>query len=132
MKGTFSLYQDGMAELASEQNHLTGDEYYDEDRGGSCRYESDFAYFKPRADLLLVGNCHIPDNKPIQACQVTFQVGKRAKSLAIFGNRFWEGLMGGGAVPEFFTEMPLKYEHSFGGNRYKKKSCGERISKRTR
>jgi len=131
VKGTFDLLPGQMAVMAKEEEQMfpTGDEYYDEDMERSCRYDSDFAYFKPRADLLLAGKCHAPDQKPIQACQVTFRVGDRAKSLAVFGNRYWEGLMRVVSVPEPFTEMSLNYEHSFGGKAFKKNPVGKGYKK---
>ena len=54
VKGTFDLVPGQMAVMVKEEEQIfpTGDEYYDEDMERSCCYESDFAYFKPRADLL--------------------------------------------------------------------------------
>ena len=56
VKGTFDLKPGQAATTSEEQLFLAGDEFYpdDDEMEGSTRYEADFAYFKPRADLLLI------------------------------------------------------------------------------
>ena len=127
VKGTFELVADNLAKVAEEQLYPTGDELYaDDDEGtGSVRYESDFAYYKPRADLLLVGKCYAPHGKPIPACRANFQVGSKKKSLGIFGNRYWKGISRTISEPEPFTEIDLCYENSFGGEGYKLNPVGK-------
>lgn len=126
LKGTFDLVPDDKVKPVKKQAFPTGEESYpdDEEGLGSSRYESDFAPFKPRADLLLVGSCHCPDNKPAQTCPVTFQVGNRSKSLVAFGNRYRKGLLNNISDPESFSELELRYEKSFGGNGYQKNPVG--------
>jgi uncharacterized protein YjbI with pentapeptide repeats len=130
VKGTFDLKPGQTATPSEEQLFLAGDEFYpdDDEMEGSTRYEADFAYFKPRADLLLVGKCHAPRSKPIPACQVTFRVGKTSRSLAVFGDRHWKrNALGVQTIsePEPFTEMELRYENSFGGQDYKYNPAGK-------
>jgi len=131
VKGTFDLVPDKVAVLGDEQIFPTGDELYsDDDEGcGSCRYESDFAYHKPRADFLLAGKCHVPGGKPVQACKVTFQVGDRTKTLGVFGNRYWNQITRNISNPEPYIEMELRYENSFGGKGYKKNPVGKGYGK---
>ncbi|MCK4789730.1 MAG: DUF2169 domain-containing protein, partial [Desulfobacteraceae bacterium] len=133
IKGTFDLKPDSVATPAEEQLYPTGDEFYpdDVDMQGSCRYEFDFAYFKPRADLLLSGHCHSPNGKPVPACQVKFQVGTHEKTLNVLGDRQWKRTFGARTIsdPEPFTQMELKYENSFGGQGYKKNPVGKGFSK---
>jgi uncharacterized protein YjbI with pentapeptide repeats len=126
LKATFDLKPDTPATLAEEQLFPTGCEPYKEDDEGtgSSRYDTDFAYYKPYADLLLAGNCHTPEGKAVPSCRVTFQVGNLTKSLAVFGNRYWQGLSQSQTTPEVFNIMPLKYENSFGGRNYKKNPVG--------
>lgn len=128
VKGTFTLSPERMAEVAKGQEFPSGELYYseyDEQVGSSVRYDSDFSYFKPRADLLLVGKCHFPGGKPSKPCRVTFQVGSRAKSIGVFGNRYWKGLFKTISDPEPFTEMELRYENSYGGEDYNKNPVGK-------
>ncbi|MFK5947446.1 MAG: DUF2169 domain-containing protein [Methylococcales bacterium] len=132
IKGTFDLKPDRTATVSDEQLSPTGCELYedDEEGAGSNRYDSDFAFFKPKTDLLLVGNCHIPDGKLATSCRVSFQVGKHKKSLAVIGNRYWRGILTNRTDPEPFTVMPIKYENSFGGCDYKINPLGKGVGKK--
>jgi uncharacterized protein YjbI with pentapeptide repeats len=129
VKGTFDLSSGDKASAAEEQAFPTGDEYYpdDDEMTGSLRYESDFAHFKPRSDLLLVGNCHPPGGKPAEICPVTFQVGTKSRTLTVSGNRCRRRLDSGWIVtePEPFAEMELRWENSFGGDGFKQNPVGK-------
>ncbi len=127
VKGTFDLVHKGTATISEEQLFPTGDELYsDDDEGdGSHFYGSDFAYFKPRADLLLAGKCCSPGGQPIQACKVTFGVGAQSKTLGVFGDRYWSQITKIIFDPQPFTEMELRYENSFGGEGFKKNPVGK-------
>lgn len=119
VKATFELGENGEVVPAEEQLFPTGDEYYadDEDGTGAPRYESDFAYFKPHTDLLLVGSCHTPNQQPMTACPVRFQVGDRSRILVVTGDRYRRSLIPGlgHTPPAPFTTMPIRYENSYGG-----------------
>ncbi len=102
-----------------KQPFPTGDEFYpdDEEKIGPPRYESDFAYFKPKADLLLVGTCHPPGGTPIPVCHAVFQVGNKSVKLTVAGDRRWEKklLSRSATAPQPFRSMALRYENSYGG-----------------
>jgi len=130
VKGTFDLVPSGKAAPSEEQWYPTGDEFYpdDEERTGSPRYESDYAPYKPRADLLLVGKCHAPGGKPVPACQVRFGVGKRSRVLRVYGDRFWKrNLFGFRTItePKPFREIELRFENGFGGEGFRKNPSGK-------
>ena len=129
VKGTFDLSYSIQAREAEEQLFPTGDEYYTDDveRKGGLFYESDFAFLKPRADLLLVGKCHTPGGRTVTNCPVTFQVGDFKKTLTVFGNRRWKKRLfrWKATEPETFIEMELRYENSFGGQRTAKNPLGK-------
>ena len=133
VKGFFDLIIGAQAVPSEEQIFPTGDEFYpeDEDMQGGAMYSSDFAFFKPRADLLLVGKCHAPKGTKVAARQVKFQVDSKSKILNVFGNRYWKrGLLGSSSTdPEPFSEIDLRYENSFGGIGYKKNPVGKGINK---
>ncbi len=76
-KATFSLFPSEALQIDEEQIYPTGDEFYPEDKEmiGGPKYPSDFAYFKPKTDLLLVGKCYSPGNKKISSINVKFQAG---------------------------------------------------------
>jgi uncharacterized protein YjbI with pentapeptide repeats len=135
IKGTFSLKPGGKAEPVEEHDPLSGDLFVDDNTEKSCIYESDFACYKPRADILLVGKCHTPRQESLQGCRVTLQVGAQKKSLYVFGDRFWQKNRAGAwtiSEPIPFTEMPLIFENSFGGPGFADNPCGKGNRKLTR
>lgn len=127
IKGSFDLAPDSTAKISEEQLSPTGDEFYqeDEEQVGSVRYESDFAYYKPMSDLLFVGKCHSPNGRPVWASRVTYSVGERSRSLAVFGDRHWKGFLKSMSSPEPFTEMEIRYEKSYGGEGYLNNPIGK-------
>ena len=126
VKGTFDLLPDQTIRSLDEPPYPTGNETYEdeEDPLGLARYDSDFAPFKPKADILLVGKCYTPEAKPVPACPGTFRVGEVSKKLMVFGDRICKSRMTNveQCEPELFTEMELSYKNSFGGPGFKKKS----------
>jgi len=82
-------------------------------------YESDFAPFKPRADVLCVGKMYAPGGRPVTEYLVTFEVGKWSKSIRVVGNRVWRAGFRNWFVapsePVQFTSMPVSYEYAYGG-----------------
>lgn len=113
VKGAFGLLPNG--ETAPRKRPLfSGDVSWDEN-GGSCRYASDFAPFKPRADVVVVGSCHA-HGKP--TARVTFGLGRLEKTLVVFGERRFVDRTIRTAKPSepaAFDAMPLRYERAFGG-----------------
>jgi uncharacterized protein YjbI with pentapeptide repeats len=132
VKGTFSLNPEGKTVPAENPAFPSGDDFYsDDEKRESIRYESDFAWFKPRADLLLHGKCHTPEGRPKTVCPVTFQVGAKSRNLIVFGDRRWKRNALGlwkMTEPEPFTEMDLRYENSFGGEGYAYNPIGKGFS----
>ncbi len=126
VKGTFKLIPDGVAvPVEEEPEYPLGDVFWDDDPEKSLYYSSDFVPKKPRADLLLVGKCYTPGGRLAPACRPIFQVGSRSKSIGVFGNRYWKGLLKSMSAPEPFTEMDIRYENSYGGEGYKKNPTGK-------
>ncbi len=119
VKATYDLKQGQSVTLSEEQIFPTGDEYYpdDEDMAGSIRYSSDFAYFKPNTDILLVGKCCSPKGTSSVSRQVTLKIGDLSKSLIVLGNRHRKlGFTGfKPSNPEPFEEIQIRYEKSYGG-----------------
>jgi uncharacterized protein YjbI with pentapeptide repeats len=123
VKGTFRLRPAETAILAEEQLPLTGDTFESDDPSKPLRYPADFAPFKPRADALLVGTCHVPGGNPVTAARVTFQIGPRTKSLVVYGDREWttEGVS---TDPAPFTALPLTWERAYGGPAFERNPLG--------
>ncbi len=127
IKGTFAIAKDGTVLVADEQAPPCGDVYEQGDATKGCRYPSDFAPYKPRADVMVVGTCHAQGTGKSAA-----KVGLRVeglveghartlidKSIAVVGNRKWtDHPASGGRIPsppEPFQSMPLQLERAFGG-----------------
>jgi hypothetical protein len=129
VKGTYRLSQDGEPTLYDEPDPARGDLYLDDDFEKPLLYDSDFALFKPRTDLLLVGSCHAPGGRSIPMTRVTFSVGSFVKSLAVIGDREWkEGVFSDGWTgPKPFTSMPVRYDYAFGGEGNQQNPLGNRL-----
>lgn len=96
---------------------LFGDQYHDPEKGGSTRFEADLAPFKPRADVVLVGQAHAPLGRPVQRLEATLRIATLQRSIALFGDRYWrtDGSVPTLSSPQPFTVMPIVYERAFGG-----------------
>ncbi len=120
VKGTFEFGIDGTVTEAAEQIPVAfGDEFNDEEKGGSIKFESDVAPFKPKADIVLAGSAHAPGGKMVQALDVSLRVGKVRKVIRVFGDRHWNVvssiLKESPSVAQPFSSMELVYEKAFGG-----------------
>ena len=80
----------------------------------SLRYPSDFALFKPAADVLLVGDAYAPKRKAKDVgsyeegvAHVDFRLGNLRRRLAVFGERKWG--------PTGIEGKPLAFEKSLSG-----------------
>ena len=132
IKGTFRLIPGQPAQAMDNGAHQppNGDLHYDDDPHTSVRYASDFVHFKPKADLLLAGHCHVPGGRPIPACNVRFHVGAHQKALMVFGDRHWRRTKIGTRTmsdPTPFARMEVRYENSFGGPDYRNNPVGKGI-----
>ena len=120
VKGTFDIHPGKEAEAASEQIPLAfGDEFYDEKNGGSIKFESDVAPFKPRADIILVGKAYAPHGEPVHVLDVSLRVGQVKKTIRVIGDRRWKCstilFPEHFSIPQPFTVMDIVYERAFGG-----------------
>lgn len=121
VKGLFRLEAGRLRELLDDDELAfpTGDipRFEDEDEHSEIRYASDFALYKPRADLMLVGRCHPPGGRAVPSCRVTFQVGQVGRSLRVYGDRWWAASGAGSEMtdPAPFSEMELSWERAYGG-----------------
>ena len=130
VKGTYDLAPDGRAIPSEEQIFPSPDVFEEDDSARGLRYPSDYAFFKPKADLLFVGRCYAPAGKPVPICRVAFRVGSRERRLAVVGDRQWARKLGvltfGEPVP--FTDMDLGWERSFGGPGFDPNPVGRGIA----
>lgn len=99
------------------QGALTADVHAeaDADRSGAPLYPSDFAEFKPRADVMLLGTCHAP--RGARTTRVGFGVGAFQKELHVVGPRVWVDRIGDGRStdPLEIGEVAVDWAHAWGG-----------------
>ena len=83
----------------------------------TLRFESDMVPYKPRADVVLVGEACAPGGRAVEVLDVGLRLGARQHRLRVFGDRQWQRTGGsaaiGRAVP--FSRKELRYERAFGG-----------------
>jgi hypothetical protein len=119
VKGTFTIPTDDRPpELADQQVELVmADEFTGEPGLSAAKYESDFAPFKPRCDVLLNGSAYAPRGRPVARVNVSMRVGTCTKSFKVVGNRSWMKiwLLTIPGAPAPFTVMPISYDNAFGG-----------------
>lgn len=128
VKGTFQLKPGQVAVLAEEQADLTGDAHVENDINKLLRYTSDFAYFKPKADLILIGTCYAPNKGSASVLPVRFRVGDaNDKVLLVVGDRMIND-RGDATEPQPFHKMPVTYQHAYGGSSYAKNPLGKGIA----
>jgi hypothetical protein len=119
VKRTFDIVPDGECTPAAEDRKvLPGDVFWDDPMNSSMRYESDFVPFKLATDVVFDGLVYAPGGEATEACNATLQVGERATSVAVIGDRM--ARYAGGGTPSFtdpvpFTTMELRYERAYGG-----------------
>jgi hypothetical protein len=118
-KGTFTINPNGTCTVAKEQHPLVyADEFYGEPGLSSVRYETDFALFKHKTDVILNGSAYSPGGKQAISVDVSLAVGKIQKTIRVFGDRVWIDTLLGSykpTDPKPFHSIPLVYERAFGG-----------------
>lgn len=119
IKGTFTLPRlDEPAQLAAEQVKLVEADAFTGEPGKSAPlYETDYAPFKPRCDVVLNGSAYAPGGKPTKRVEVALQVGPINKRFDVVGNRRWDKTLMVLAPTSYepFTVMPISYDRAYGG-----------------
>lgn len=115
-KATFTI-EGGATFVAAEQRSIDRADVY---RGApiesSLLRASEAHLEKPSTDVVLMGEAFAPRGKPAPEVDVTLSVGPVKKTVRVFGDRRWTGLLGDRiSSPEPFERVPLVYERAFGG-----------------
>jgi uncharacterized protein YjbI with pentapeptide repeats len=127
VKGTFALMNGAAAIAVDEPELVSGDRHEADDPSKRLLYASDFAAFKPRADVLVLGTAYAPGKRPVTYLTVRIKVGPVNKSLAVSGPRAWQrGALGRSSPsePQPFVSVPITYENAYGGPKSKKNPLG--------
>jgi hypothetical protein len=117
VKATFDILPDGNVQLSEKQRDIEwGDVYAGEPGMSSVLYESDATWGRTGTDVALIGYAY-PKRPGDRQVDVALSVGQLRKSVRVFGDRHWEGAIGGASISfaESFERIPLVWERSFGG-----------------
>ena len=111
VKATARIVDGKPTELVTAESP-SGDVFTDDDPLSSLAYPSDFAIFKPRADVALLADAHAPSRGGAVA-NVQLRCGEHQWRLAAVGDRHWEGAAPSAPTP--FETIPLTWEYALGG-----------------
>lgn len=116
-KATFSHDGDRVTLAGEQLPVVTSDDYYGDPAATSIRYASEVSLPKPGTDIVLIGHAYAPDGKRATRVIAGLSVGPVSKTVAVFGDRFWDSILGIPNIsnPAPFQTMPLKYEFAYGG-----------------
>ena len=119
LKATYELRPHGTLIISEQQDEIRFlDEYLGEPGHSTVLRESDGAYYKPAADVVVIGSIFAPQGKPVRSRLAELRVGTLSTKLQAFGERRWSaGLLFGSEIsaPTPFSEISLCWERAFGG-----------------
>jgi hypothetical protein len=122
IKGTFSFPLPGedpeRFSLHNEQVPLVMADTFTGNPGFSAPvYDVDFAPYKPRCDILLLGKAYAPQGKSTTRFEAGLRIGSWSKTLAVVGPRHWvcKQASVSASAPTPFTEQDISYDIAFGG-----------------
>ena len=80
-------------------------------------WETDFAFRKPRCDIVLNGAAYAPGARPADRVRVGLKVGAWSKVFDVLGHREWRarGPLFAATSPEPFLRRPFSYDTAWGG-----------------
>ncbi|MFP4207277.1 MAG: DUF2169 domain-containing protein [Wenzhouxiangella sp.] len=87
----------------------------------------DAAVPKSRGEFLVVGSAHAPAGESVALLRVSVSLADRGKTLAVSGDRYFEGDLISPAVP--FQSMPLDWSRSFGGEGFADNPSGKGMTR---
>jgi hypothetical protein len=119
VKVTFAFPAPGEEpKLAAEQAPFVYADTFTGEPGFSAPVdEADFAFRKPRCDVLLTGCAHAPEARPAERVTVGLRVGAIRKVFDVVGDRVWSAtpVRTEPEPPKPFAVMPISYDRAFGG-----------------
>jgi hypothetical protein len=120
VKGTFDFPEtsNGPVRKSVEQTPLVFADIQTGEPGYSATlWETDFAFRKPRCDVILNGCAYAPGGRPAERVPVGIKIGNWTKLIEVVGNREWRavGPLFTSTAPEPFLKMPITYDRAWGG-----------------
>lgn len=119
VKASYDITAAGLR-LRDEQLPLRmTDVYVGEPGASSLLAATDLVPYRPRTDVLVVGDAHAPGGQPLQRWLAELRVGDRLyKALQVTGPRQWQHHAVRGwtlSGIEAVASVPLRYEYAYGG-----------------
>ena len=130
VKTTYQLHNGVEPVSADEPDPVSGDQPGDGDPTKALLYPTDFAPFKPRADLVVLATAYAPGNRPVSRLPVRIKVGPVDKTLFAYGPRAWFREPSGGhgtTEPQPVVTLPITYQNAFGGATSKRNPTGRGV-----
>lgn len=119
VKGTFDFPKDGGEAMPAEEQvpFVFADTFSGKPGFSAPIDECDFAFRKPRCDVLLTGAAHAPGGKPATRVTVGLKVGPMRKIFDVVGDRLWSAtpLATRAEPPRPFVTLPITYDRAYGG-----------------
>ena len=120
VKGTFDFPDrpDGPVRRSSRQMPLVmADTQTGEPGRSATLWETDFAFRKPRCDVIANGCAHAPGGRPAERVAAGIKVGNWSKLVEVVGDREWRqrGPLFAPTAPRPFLKMPISYDNAWGG-----------------
>jgi hypothetical protein len=80
-------------------------------------WETDFAFRKPRCDVIANGCAYAPGGRPAERVTVGIKVGGWSKAFEVLGHREWRaiGPVFTSTAPQPFLRQPFSYDTAWGG-----------------
>ncbi|MCV3207159.1 DUF2169 domain-containing protein [Mesorhizobium sp. YC-39] len=120
VKGTFDFPNkpSGLVQKSIEQVPLVMADTHTGMPGYSATlWETDFAFRKPRCDVVANGCAYAPNGRPVERVPVGIKVGNWSKLFEVVGMREWRaiGPVFTSTSPQPFIKMPIAYDVAWGG-----------------
>ncbi|KAA3514059.1 DUF2169 family type VI secretion system accessory protein [Agrobacterium rosae] len=91
VRATFMHVQDGILEIAEEQESFQWEDAYEGDPHQTVLLrQSDLSPDKPGTDVTFLGNAWSPSGEPEQSWRASLKLGLVFKEIDVSGPRFWE------------------------------------------
>ncbi|AJC83165.1 hypothetical protein IE4803_PC00620 (plasmid) [Rhizobium etli bv. phaseoli str. IE4803] len=120
VKGTFDFPEapGGLVRKSSIQMPLImADTHTGEPGYSATLWETDFAFRKPRCDVIANGCAYAPGGRPAERVTVGIKLGTWSKVFDVFGHREWRALgpVFAASAPQPFLRQPFSYDSAWGG-----------------
>ncbi|CAN7384137.1 DUF2169 family type VI secretion system accessory protein [Aminobacter sp. LjRoot7] len=120
VKGTFDLPDTpgGLVRKSVEQVPLVfADTQTGEPGYSATLWETDFAFRKPRCDVIANGCAYAPGGRPAERVPAGIKIGSWSKLFEVVGHREWRaiGPVFTATAPQPFLKLPISYDVAWGG-----------------